>query len=56
MPKSADRDTRPLSMTTGYLYSVYLTLNRLQQELDQACRYMRRAKPWYDRPNRKNGN
>jgi hypothetical protein len=41
---------RPLSKTTGYLYSLYLSFQQLAQELNEICARMERTEPWYDKP------
>lgn len=42
-------DSRPLSLQTGYLYSVYLRLKRLAATINEYCEYLEQTEPWYDK-------
>lgn len=43
-----NRDTRSLSRETGFLYVVYLKMKRLADEINDVCRVLENAEPWYD--------
>lgn len=45
--------SRPVSPTTGYLFLVYLKLQKLTENLQDLCEYMKQTEPWFDPENRR---
>ncbi|MCM1294544.1 MAG: hypothetical protein NC311_03210 [Muribaculaceae bacterium] len=46
-------DARPVSLTTGYLYPIYLDLKQLREKIDRLCQFMEKTEPWFDPENRR---
>lgn len=42
-----NRDARSLSQETGFLYAAYLKMKKIADEINEVCRILENAEPWY---------